>query len=208
LRSTRSRVFPSVPPAAPNQRIGLYGGSFNPPHRGHRHVSLVALRRLRLDRVWWLVTPGNPLKDTHGLPPQAMRMRAAAAVADHPRLVVTGLEAGLGTRYTAEVAARLVERLPGVRLVLVIGADSLASLHRWRDWRRLAATLPIAVVNRPGFAGAALSAPAALALARFRLPERDAPRLAYRRPPAWVFLVARRTPLSSTALRLAAARKA
>ena len=199
-----SPIHPGLPPAPPGSRIGLYGGSFNPAHEGHRLVSLTALRRLRLDAVWWLVTPGNPLKDISALPPIETRMRRAAAIAAHPRLVVTGLEAGWGIRYSADLVERLSRRLPLVRFVFVMGSDSLATLHLWRRWRHLAATCPIAVVNRPGFLAEALAAPAARALARYRIDEREAASLADRRPPAWVFLMGPRSPASSTALRAAA----
>ena len=181
-------------------RVGLFGGSFDPPHAGHRAVSLEALKRLRLDEVWWLVSPQNPLK------PQApadlgRRIAAARALANHPRIKVTGVEAALGSTYTADTVARLKARLPGVRLVWMMGADNLASFHRWRDWEGIAADVPIAVFNRPNLALKALSSPAARALAAARLRERDAGRLAETPPPAWVFLSAPHVPLSSSALR-------
>ncbi len=164
-------------------------------------VSLEALKRLRLDQVWWLVSPQNPLKPNAPSSDLARRIAAAERVARHPRIRVTGIEAELGTTYTAETLARLLPRLPGVLPVWMMGADNLASFHRWRDWRRIAATLPIAVFNRPGERLRALASPAARALARFRLDAADAAALATTPPPAWVFLPAPHIDISSTALR-------
>ena len=195
--------FPAMrlPPSAPGQRIGLFGGSFNPPHKGHRHVALMALKRLSLDRVWWLVTPGNPMKRNDGLPPLPCRIAAATRLARHPRMAVTGVEAALGVRYSADAVRLLSERLPDRKLVWLMGADNLASLHRWQQWRDIAQRAPIAVVDRPGASLAALNAPAAAALARYRLREADAHTLADADPPAWVFLHVPLEPSSSTALR-------
>ncbi|MCZ7660378.1 MAG: nicotinate-nucleotide adenylyltransferase [Xanthobacteraceae bacterium] len=182
-------------------RIGLLGGSFNPPHAAHRAISLFAMKRLGLDRVWWLVTPGNPLKDPHVVPPLAERIAAARACARHPRIDVTGLEAAIGTRYTVDTVTWLLRHCASVRFVWLMGADNLASFHRWRQWREIAARLPFAVVDRGGTGPDVLASRAALALARWRLPESAAPSLPGRRPPAWVFLRGVRLPISSTALR-------
>ncbi len=201
LPKRASRMFPGLPPHAAGQRIGLYGGSFNPPHAGHRHVSLLALRRLGLDRIWWLVTPGNPLKDAAGLTSQERRMREAAEIAAHPRIWITGVECQIGSRYTADVIRHLKRRAPSLRFVWIMGSDNLAQLHLWRRWTEIPAALPIAVVNRPGTLEAALSAPAARALAAHRLDEADAARLAVQPPPAWTFLIGPRSPVSSTELR-------
>lgn len=190
-----------LPPAAPGMRIGLYGGSFNPAHAGHRHVSRMALKRLRLDRVWWLVTPGNPLKDRSELAPLADRLETARRVAEDPRIAVTGFEAAIGARYTIETLRWLRLRRPALRFVWIMGADSLASFHRWERFREIAELMPIAVIDRPGHTLAALSAPGARALARWRIDETDAALLADRPPPAWVFLHGPRSSLSSTALR-------
>ncbi len=184
-------------------RIGLFGGSFDPPHEGHRAVSLEALKRLGLDQVWWLVSPQNPLKPHAPSADLARRIAAARKLANHPRIKVTGIEAALGTTYTAETLRKLAERLPGVALVWMMGADNLASFHHWRDWQEIAASVPIAVFNRPGLALRAISAPAAKRLARARLPERAAGSIAARPAPAWVFLSSPHVPLSSTALRAA-----
>jgi len=195
--------FP-FPIASPGMRIGLFGGTFNPPHAAHRAASLLALKRLGLDRVWWLVTPGNPLKDNRALKlPLAKRVEICAEIAAHPAIDVTGIEAALHTRYTRDTVAKLQARFPQVRFVLVIGADNLVCFHRWKSWRALAAAVPIAVVDRPPYDLSALAAPAARALARARIDESDAPMLPLLRPPAWVFLHGLKSELSSTALRAA-----
>ncbi len=192
-----------LPPVAPGLRIGLYGGSFDPAHAGHRHVSRMALARLRLDRLWWLVTPGNPLKDGRGRAPLCARVAAAQAVAAHPRIAVTGFEAEIASVHTLATLRYLRARLPGARFVWIMGADSLASFHCWRGFRAIAGLVPIAVIDRPGHTLSAPHAPAAQALARWRVDERDAPTLADRAPPAWTFLHGPRSSLSSTALRAA-----
>jgi nicotinate-nucleotide adenylyltransferase len=189
-----------LPPVRAGMRIGLFGGSFDPPHAGHRAVSLEALNRLGLDQVWWLVSPQNPLKP-HAPADLGRRIAVARTLANHPRIKVTGIEAALGTTYTADTLRKLKARLPGVRLVWMMGADNLASFHRWRDWQGIAADIPIAVFNRPGQALRALSSPAARTLARARIRERDARRIGGIPPPAWVFLSSPHVPLSSTELR-------
>lgn len=199
--ATGRALTPRLPPHAPGMAIGLYGGSFNPPHEAHRKVALQALRRLGLDRVWLLVSPGNPLKDNAGLPPLERRLDAARRLMAHPRLTVTGVEAAIGAVRTFEVIAHLKARCPDVRFVWIMGADNLATFHGWRDWRRLAGLVPIAVIDRPGATYAPLSSPAARALSRWRVDESDAGSLAWREPPAWAFLHGPRSDLSSTALR-------
>jgi len=182
-------------------RVGLLGGSFNPPHQAHRAISLFALKRLNLDRVWWLVTPGNPLKDHGGLHDLDERVEAARQMAHDPRIDVSCLEAVIGTRYTVDTITYLRRRASGVRLVWIMGADNLAQFHRWQNWRRIAAEVPIAVIDRPPQSFRALSAPAAQALAPYRLPENKAGRLADQHAPAWVFLTGMKLDLSSTGLR-------
>lgn len=190
-----------LPPVTPGLRIGLYGGSFNPAHLGHRHVSLVALRRLRLDRLWWMVTPGNPLKDRGQLAAIDRRVARADRVADHPRIDVTDFESRIGALYTRQTLRFLTRRYPSVRFVWIMGADSLATFHRWQGFSEIAHLMPIAIVDRPGFTLKAPAARAAQALARWRIPEADAPTLADRTAPAWMFLHGPRSTLSSTALR-------
>jgi len=190
-----------VPPHAPGMRIGLFGGTFDPPHRAHLAASLLALKRLNIDRMWWLVTPGNPLKNTGGLQPLAQRIAAARALARDPRIDVTGLEAVINTRYSYDTLRFLVRRCRGVRFVWVMGADNLRSFFRWQNWRGIASLLPIAVVDRVGPSLYATASIAAQALARYRIPSEAAASLADRRPPAWVYLHGLKSPLSSTALR-------
>src|SRR5207302_4490131 len=143
-------LMPRLPPHARGMRIGLFGGTFDPPHEAHRAASLIALNRLGLDRVWWLVTPRNPLKDTRGLSPLAQRIAAARALARHTRIDVSGFEAELGARYSHDTIAYLTARCPGVRFVWIMGADNLRSFHRWQKWRAIAAKIPIAVIDRLG----------------------------------------------------------
>jgi nicotinate-nucleotide adenylyltransferase len=190
-----------LPPHARGLRIGLFGGTFDPPHAAHRAACLLAMRRLRLDRIWWMVTPGNPLKDTHGLVPLGERIAAAKALAAHPCIDVTGVEAEMRTRYTYDTVARLVARCPDVHFVWIMGADNLRSFHRWQKWRGIANLVPIAVVDRVGPSLYATAGTAAQALARFRIPESVACSLPRRKPPAWAFLHGLKSPLSSTALR-------
>jgi nicotinate-nucleotide adenylyltransferase len=190
-----------LPPFAPGQKIGLFGGSFNPPHDGHRAASLLAMRRLGLDWVWWLVSPGNPLKDTHDLPPLDERIAEVRALADHPRIEVTGIEATIGTRYTFETILWLTQHCPGVRFFWIMGADNLASFHKWRCWRDIAALVPIVVVDRPGFTWSAVHSPAGELLRRYRYDENNGRGFALAKPPAFIFLHGPRSFLSSTALR-------
>ncbi|GAU82646.1 nicotinate-nucleotide adenylyltransferase [Bosea sp. BIWAKO-01] len=195
-----------LPPHAPGLRIGLFGGSFNPAHDGHRMASLTALRRLQLDRIWWLVTPGNPLKDNAALPSLGERIATAQELADHARIHVTGVEASLRTRYTADTLRALKLRCPGVRFVWLMGADNLAGFHRWNEWRAIARMMPIAVIDRPGSTHRAVASPAANWLSRWRVSENAAAALPLLEPPAWVFLHGRRSELSSTYLRRLAGR--
>ena len=194
-------VAQTIPLYTQGMRIGLLGGSFNPPHAAHRAISLFAIKRLNLDRVWWLVTPGNPLKDLGGLHDLGERAEAARRMANDPRIDVSCLEAVIGTRYTFDTITYLRRRTSGLRLVWIMGADNLAQFHRWQNWQRIAAEIPIAVVDRPPQSFRALSAPAAQALAHYRLPENKAGRLADQRAPAWTFLTGMKLNLSSTGLR-------
>jgi nicotinate-nucleotide adenylyltransferase len=200
VRINRPIRTPEVVRRAPRLRIGLLGGSFNPAHEGHRAISREALKRLRLDRVWWLVSPQNPLKPTDQTADLEQRLAAARAIADHPRVIVTDLERRIGTRYTVDTLAWLTRRCRA-RFVWLIGADNMAQLPRWRRWQRLVRIVPIAVFDREPYSYLALAGRMASAYTGARLAERRAPVLAECPPPAWVYLRLRRHQASSTALR-------
>jgi nicotinate-nucleotide adenylyltransferase len=184
----------------PGQRIGLLGGSFDPPHRGHLHISRWALRNLGLDRVWWLVSPGNPLKP-QGPAALDRRLAACRALVDHPRIGVTDIERHLNTRYTADTLAQLAEHYPGVRFVWLMGADNLAGFHLWERWDWIMANFPVGVLARPGQQVKAGLAPAARRFAGRRLPQEAARLLGLGRSPRWALLTGRMSPASSTAIR-------
>jgi nicotinate-nucleotide adenylyltransferase len=194
-------MIPKLPPHTKNLNIGLLGGSFNPAHAGHRLISTIALKRLKLDYVWWIVTPGNPLKDNRALPSQAVRMTAAQKTANHPRIKITGFESQIHTRYTYDTICYLKRHCKNVNFVWLMGADNLKSFHRWHNWRNIANQMPIAVIDRPNSTLLATSSKAALNLQKYRIKERDASVLVRRKAPAWVFLHEQRSPLSSTILR-------
>jgi nicotinate-nucleotide adenylyltransferase len=184
-----------------NMRIGLLGGSFNPAHEAHRHISLTALKRLGLDQVWWLVTPGNPLKAGAKQPSLERRVAAAREVAHHPRIVVTGFEGARKSAYTVDTLKFLKQRFPGVHFVWLMGADNLAEFHYWHDWAELFRLVPIAVFDRPGFRLKAMSSRAAQRFQFYRVDDSDAPGLALQIPPAWAILSEPLSALSSTSLR-------
>lgn len=191
------------PWAAPGQVVGLLGGSFDPPHAGHVHLTREALKRLGLDQVWWLVSPGNPLKRNPPAPlPQ--RMAAARALMRHPRVRVTDLEAGFGTRATIDTLTALRRAYPRLRFVWLMGADNLAGFHRWERWPDILNSVPVAVLARPGQRLKGLTAPAARRFAFARLAQAQAGLLRRRPPPVWVFLDMPMRRESSTALRAAA----
>jgi len=200
-----SFLFQARPTAAPGLRIGLLGGSFDPAHDGHLHISCIALKRLRLDGVWWLLSPGNPLK--HDAPASLeRRLNAANAVLDdHPKITATGIERDLGTIYTVDTVHALGARYPGVRFVWLMGADNLSQFHRWRHWVEIVHTLPICVLARPGEQVRAGLSVAARRFAAMRLPEYEAAALPFRDPPCWTMLTHPTSPLSSTALRASGA---
>ncbi len=182
-------------------RVGLLGGSFDPAHEGHLHLSREALKRLALDHVWWLVSPGNPLKNTDALPTVSERLDAARRVARHPRITVTDMESQLGTRYTIDTLAALQRAAPTVNFVWLMGADNMATLDAWKSWQAIMRRVPVAVFDRPGYSLDALQGVAARKFARARLPEGRANVLANTAPPAWVFVPATRHPASATAIR-------
>ncbi len=182
-------------------RVGILGGSFNPAHAGHRHVAEVARRRLRLDQVWLLVSPGNVLKSHDGMAPFRDRLASAGVVADGRRIVATGIEAALGTRYSIDTLRRLRQRFPRVEFVWVMGADILEQLPRWRRWLDFAALVPIAVLPRPSYTLRALAGQTARRLRAARRPARFATELAGARAPAWVFLPSPQHSASASAIR-------
>lgn len=186
-------------------RIGLLGGSFNPAHAGHLHVATMAKRSLRLDQVWLLVSPGNPLKPAKGMGTLADRLASAHALGGGRRIVATDIEARLGTRYTVDTLRQLRLRFPRASFVWLMGADNLEQLPRWRHWRAMVATVPFAVMPRPTYNQRALAGRASRSLRPARLQPRHAPILANQSAPHWVFLPVRQHSASATQIRLAAA---
>ncbi|AOG10998.1 nicotinate (nicotinamide) nucleotide adenylyltransferase [Agrobacterium sp. RAC06] len=184
--------------------IGLFGGSFNPPHPGHLLVAEIALRRLGLDQLWWLVTPGNPLKSRTELMPLAERLKACEQLATDPRIKVTAFEKSLGTSYTARTLEFIRTRNPHAHFIWIMGADNLAGFHRWQRWQKIATTFPIAVIDRPGSTLAYLSSKMARTFDYARVDEEDAGVLWQKRAPAWTFIHGPRSTLSSSAIRAAA----
>ncbi len=193
-----------MPHVEPGMAVGLFGGSFNPPHAGHALVAEIALRRLRLDQLWWIVTPGNPLKSSNELAPLAERIALCERITPDPRNKVTAFEASHHVRYTADTLALVRRRYPHVHFVWVMGADNLKDFHRWQRWREIAASVPIAVIDRPGSTLSFLSSKMAKTFERARIDETRAPMLSRHTPPAWTFIHGPRSSLSSTALRNAA----
>jgi nicotinate-nucleotide adenylyltransferase len=195
------RLKAHPPYAAPGQVIGLLGGSFNPPHVAHRMISEAALKRLGLDKIWWIVSPGNPLKRRSETAPLSERLVLCRAVAKNPHIIITDFEADLQTPYTASTLAFLKTRTPLVRYVWIMGADNLATFDRWQRWREIFTMVPIVVVDRPGWRMKALASKAARAFAAARVSETEAAGLAHRPAPAWTFLTGPLSHVSSTAVR-------
>ena len=192
------------PSCGAGQVVGLLGGSFDPAHAGHVHITKAALERFGLDRVWWLVSPGNPLK-TRGPAPLEDRVRAARALMRHPRVDVTDIEARLGTRYTAQTIAALQQRFPRVKFVWLMGADNLAQFHRWQDWQEIMARVPVGVLARPGDRIAARMSRTARMYRECRLIGRESFLLGRAQPPVWCFVNLPMSQMSSTAIRNAGA---
>ena len=184
-----------------DRRIGLLGGSFNPAHEGHRHISRLALELLDLDQVWWLVSPQNPLKSDRGMAAFGERAEHARSVARHPLIRVSEIEAIFDTRYTADTLDALATSHPRMRFVWIMGADNLLQLPGWRRWPDVFAAVPIAVFDRPTYSLRALQGKAARRFRGARIHPRLARRLATLSPPAWVFLDRARDPRSATAIR-------
>lgn len=185
-------------------RVGLLGGSFNPAHGAHRRVTLAATRALALDEVWWLVSPGNPLKaGASDMAPLAARLASARAMARRAPVRATAIETKLGTRYTVDTVRKLTRSYPKIRFIWLMGSDNLAQFHRWRDWRGIARAIPIAVVARPGYEGHALAGPAMAWLARYQRRAVTAKQWTTWSLPALVLLRFRPDPQSATAVRAA-----
>jgi len=182
--------------------IGLLGGSFDPAHAGHVHITREALKRFGLDRVWWLVSPGNPLK-AHGPAPLEQRIAKARSVIADPRVVVTGIEARLGTRYTAQTLRAVQKLYPRQRFVWLMGADNLAQFHLWQDWREIAQSVPLGILARPGQRISARMSRAAMLYAPYRISGRDSRLLGRARAPAWCFVNVPMMNVSSSAIRAA-----
>lgn len=182
------------------RKIGLLGGSFNPAHEGHRHISLIALRRLGLDEIWWLVSPQNPLKSPADMAPFDERFRSAENMARHPQIKVTDLETRLGTTYTSDLLKKLVVKDTNT-YVWLMGGDNLMQIDKWKNWRTIFDTVPVCVIARPGFEKAALGSKAAHVYRAVRLDPSDALQLALLKPPVWTLIQEQLTSLSSTELR-------
>ncbi len=194
-------VTAKIPPLGRRRRIGLLGGSFNPAHEGHLHISRAALARLGLDEIWWLVSPQNPLKSRQGMASFAARAASARKAARHARIRISEIEAEFGTTHTADTLRRLLRRFPEARFVWLMGADNLIQINRWRDWTGIFEAMPVAVFARPTYSLRALASVAARQFAWARVSEAAAGALTERRPPAWTFLHIRPSAASATAIR-------
>jgi nicotinate-nucleotide adenylyltransferase len=201
LEEGLSRQNLTMPHVEDGMVVGLFGGSFNPPHEGHRLVAEIAIRKLGLDQLWWMVTPGNPLKSKRYLAPLAERIAQSEKLAADPKIRVTAFEKALGLNYTAQVLDRIRSRNPRVRFIWIMGADNLRDFHRWQNWRKIAKTFPIAVVDRPGATLSFLSSTMAKTFDYARIDEDDANTLSRIPAPAWTFIHGPRSTLSSTAIR-------
>jgi nicotinate-nucleotide adenylyltransferase len=187
--------------ATRGMRIGLLGGSFNPAHEGHLHISTTALKRLELHEIWWLVSPQNPLKSANDMAPLTNRLHNARAVATHPKIWVTDLETRLATQYTCDTLKTLRLRNPGAQFVWIMGADNLKEFPLWKRWTEIMNTVPIAVIDRPGYSMRAQLGQVSERFGRWRLDEADAAALPTMRAPAWVVVHTRLSPVSGTDLR-------
>ena len=182
-------------------RIGLLGGSFNPAHSGHLHLSKIALKRLGLDAVWWLVSPQNPLKSTTGMSPFDQRMASAQYAAQHPATHVTDLERAFGSNYTAVTLRKLKRRFPRVQFVWLMGADNMLQLPLWKRWDTIFKTIPVAVIARPAYSWNSMHSKAAIRFRSARVRDQRARGLADRKAPAWIYIASRLNPTSATEIR-------
>lgn len=200
-KPARSPSYLKMPHVERGMTVGLFGGSFNPPHQGHELVAEIALRRLGLDQLWWMVTPGNPLKNHSDLAGLDERIELSRRMAPGPKVKVTAFEAAHDLHYTAQTLAFVKARNPGIHFVWIMGADNLRQFHKWQDWRAIAETFPIAVIDRPGSTLAYLSSKMAKAFSHARVDENHAALLPFLRAPAWTFIHGPRSSLSSSAIR-------
>ncbi len=183
------------------KKIGLLGGSFNPAHAAHLEISLVALEKLKLDGVWWLVSPQNPLKSPEGMASFEERMTSARAMSPEPRIYVTDLEEKMNVRYTVDSVTRITSLLPDTQFVWLMGADNLAEFSQWKDWKKITQTIVFAIFDRPGYSTAAETSEAAAYFQDKEIPSAEAADLCSLKPPAWTFIRDTKNPLSSTDIR-------
>lgn len=183
------------------RKVGLLGGSFNPAHEGHRHISLLALQRLRLDAVWWLVSPQNPLKSAKDMAPLPDRLQSASDTSRHPQIIPSAIETELGTRYTCDTLSALCRHFPRTRFVWLMGSDNLHQFHLWKNWQDIFKTVPVAVFARPPEGDSIRPAPAGQKFQRYKIDETNAAGLADRPAPCWTILHTPLNPLSATAIR-------
>lgn len=191
----------TLPFVTRNMRIGLLGGSFNPAHEGHVHISIEALKKLKLTEVWWLVSPQNPLKSDAQTKPLEIRIATAEGLISHPNIRVTQLETILGTRYTIDTLTEIKKRFPQVHFVWLMGADNLQNFDQWKKWPEIFKTMPIAIMDRPDFGLKVLSSKPALRFKQYRIDDEDATELVTRTPPCWSFIPIKLNQLSSTKIR-------
>ncbi|MEZ0260356.1 MAG: nicotinate-nucleotide adenylyltransferase [Alphaproteobacteria bacterium] len=184
-----------------NRTIGLLGGSFNPAHEGHRHISLQAIKSLGLDAVWWMVSPQNPLKSARDMAPLEQRVETARGVARHPKIHVTDIERQLGTQYTLDTIRALQQRFPRTTFIWLMGADNLANCHRWKNWQEIFKALPVCVLDRPPRHGSLKSVPAVERFRAYKVPQEQAIKLKTMTAPAWVMVRMPLNELSATAIR-------
>ena len=190
----------NFPRPRPGQTVGLLGGSFDPAHIGHANITYAALRRFGLDHVWWLVSPGNPLKDT-GPAAIDQRLKHAKKIMQHPKVTVTDVEHTLGTRYTAETISRLQILYPNVKFVWLMGADNLLQLHYWQDWKKIMRKVPVGIIARPGYGAKARGSKAAQVFRNERLPSWKSWSLGRSKAPKWCFINLPLSHISSTEIR-------
>ena len=184
-----------------NPKVGILGGSFDPAHEGHLEITHAALEFLDLDYIWWLVSPGNPLKNDNEISSFENRFYSAKNMADDPRIIVTDLEQKLGTKYTIDTLEKIIYNHPNHKFIWLMGADNLAQFNQWKDWRKIADTVPFAIFNRPSYSKQSMQSVAATELREFRIDEKNAGLLYKLKPPAWIYYTLSKNPMSSTEIR-------